>query len=487
MAESALQRLSSGVPGLDTLVRGGFVQGRMYLVLGEPGTGKTLLGMSFLEEGIDNGEDVLFIHGEESKEDILVNGTAVNIDLSEATFLDLGPDSDFFGEERSYELVDPRDIESERIIDRIRETIDELNPDRILFDPITQLQAIEPNEYQYRKRLVSFMRFLQGQGITVFSTQTPGTSTDATIRSLSDGVVRLDRNATGRRIAVEKHRGVGQESGSHGLEIREQGLEVYPSLTPDAGTGTVEPEQFSTGVAAFDALLGGGIERGTVTVFSGPTGVGKTTLATNLLAAVTQAGHAASMYQFEETVGMVRHRSEALGIDLSVGEEKLRLADIEPLALSPEEFAQQVRADVDSRDTDLVVVDGTDGYQLSLHGAEDDVVRSLHALCRYLTARNVTVLLLDQSDHAGGTTDPTDESLSYLADNIVVLNYIERDGRKERIASVLKKRIGNHEETVRPYSFGADGIEMRAPETAVEGFLTGTPTYSEAGTEQDDG
>jgi circadian clock protein KaiC len=487
MTMQGLPRIASGVPGLDQLFRGGFVQGRMYLVLGEPGTGKTLLGMAFLEEGIDNGEDVLFIHGEESKEDILLNGGAVGIDLSDAEFLDLGPDSDFFTEERSYELVDPRDIESERIIERIRETIDELDPDRILFDPITQLQAIEPNEYQYRKRLVSFMRFLQGQGITVFSTQTPGMSTDATIRSLSDGVVRLERTATGRRVSVEKHRGVGQESGSHGLEIRDQGLEVYPSLTPDTGGPTVEPEQFSTGIDEFDALLGGGIERGTVTVFSGPTGVGKTTLATKLLAAVTQAGHTASMYQFEEAVGTVRHRSEALGIDLTATEDRLRLEDIEPLALSPEEFAQQVRDDIDSRDTDLVVLDGTDGYQLSLHGAEGDVVRSLHALCRYLTARNVTVVLLDQSDQVDGATDPTNENFSYLADNIVVLNYIERDGRKERIASVLKKRIGNHEETVRPYSFGEDGIEMRAPETAVENFLTGSPTYGEKPPEQGDG
>lgn len=487
MTEESLPRVSSGVPGLDTLFRGGFVQGRMYLVLGEPGTGKTLLGMAFLEAGIDDGEDVLFIHGEESKEDILVNGAAVGIDLSEATFLDLGPDSDFFSEERSYELVDPRDIESEHIIERIRETIDELDPDRILFDPITQLQAIEPNEYQYRKCLVSFMRFLQGQGITVFSTQTPGTSTDATIRSLSDGVVHLERSATGRRISVEKHRGVGQESGDHGLEIREQGLEVYPSLTPDAGGATVEPEQFSTGLEEFDALLGGGIERGTVTVFSGPTGVGKTTLATKLLEAVAGAGHTASIYQFEETVRTVRHRSEALGIDLSAVGENLRLEDIEPLSLSPEEFAQRVRADIDSHDTEIVVLDGTEGYQLSLHGNKDDIVRSLHALCRYLTARNVTVVLLDQSDHADGTTDPTNENFSYLADNIVVLNYIERDGRKERIASVLKKRIGNHEETVRPYSFGADGIEMRAPETTVENFLTGSPRYGDGAGRQDGG
>lgn len=476
MTERTLRRISSGVPGLDTILRGGIVEGRMYLILGEPGTGKTLLGMSFLEEGLTNGEDVLFIHGEESKEDILVNGRQVGIDLSDAAYLDLGPDSDFFSEERSYELVDPRDLESERTIERIRNVIDERDPDRILFDPITQLQAIEPNEYQYRKRLVSFMRFLQGQGITVLSTQTPGTSTDATIRSLSDGVIRLERNATGRRISVEKHRGVGQRSGSHGLEIREQGLEVYPALDPD-NSGDFDPEQFSTGIEEFDALLGGGIERGTVTVFSGPTGVGKTTFATKLLETVTRDGHPASMYQFEEGIATLRHRSASLGIDLDTDDDRLLLAEIEPLALSPEEFARQVKQDVDERETELIVIDGTEGYQLSLHGEETDIVRSLHALCRYLTGRNVTVVLVDQSDQSQGATQPTSKNFSYLADNLIVLNYIERQGRKERIAGVMKKRLGNHEETVRPYTLDTNGIAMREPETEIEGFLSGSPTY----------
>jgi circadian clock protein KaiC len=459
----------------------------MYLILGEPGTGKTLLGIAFLEEGLENGEDVLFIHGEESKEDILVNGAAVGIDLSEAAFLDLGPDSDFFSEDRSYELVDPRDLESEQTIERIREAINQRNPDRILFDPITQLQAIEPNEYQYRKRLVSFMRFLQGQGITVFSTQTPESDAESTIKSLSDGVIELTRSASGRRISVKKHRGVGQQSGDHGLEIRGEGLEVYPALTPEPGTFEFDPEQFSTGIEEFDSLLGGGIERGTVTVISGPTGVGKTTIATRLLEAVAAAGHAASMYQFEEAIDTVRYRASELGIDLETNAENLRLEDIEPLALSPEEFARKVRADIEDRGTELVVVDGTEGYQLSLHGDEDDVVRSLHALSRYLTARNVTVVLIDQSDQTTGATAPTNKNFSYLADNVIVLNYIERNGRKERIAGVVKKRIGKHEETVRPYTFENGGIEMREPETAIEGFLTGLPSYNQSASTDRDG
>ena len=482
MSQDTLERISSGIPGLDSILRGGIVEGRMYLILGEPGTGKTLLGMSFLREGLENGEDVLFIHGEESKEDILINGRRVGIDLSEAVFLDLGPDSGFFSVDRSYELVDPRDLESEQITERIREVIDQRNPDRILFDPITQLQALEPNEYQYRKRLVSFMRFLQGQGITVLSTQTPETSTDATIRSLSDGVIRLDQNASGRRIAVEKHRGIGQRSGSHGLEIRENGLEVYPALDPETDAFEFDPEQLSTGLEAFDALLGGGIERGTVTAFSGPTGVGKTTFAAQLLEAVTRAGHPASMYQFEEGVEMVRHRSASLGIDIDDRENSLlTLAEIEPLTLSPEEFAREVKRDVDERGTELVVIDGTEGYQLSLHGEDTDIVGSLHALCRYLTGRNVTVVLIDQSDQSDGMTEPTSKNFSYLADNVVVLNYIERDGRKERIAGVMKKRLGNHEETVRPYTLGTDGIEMRDPETAIGDFLTGSPSYETPG------
>jgi len=481
MSDASLRRISSGVPGLDTILHGGFIDERMYLILGEPGTGKTLLGMSFLETGLENDENVLFIHSEESRKDILVNGNSVGIDLSGADFLDLGPDSDFFSQDHSYELVNPKDLESEQVIEDIRETIEQLDPDRVLFDPITQLRAIEPSENQYRKRLVSFMRFLRGRGTTVLATQTPGGSTDNSIESLSDGVIRLQRAGSGRRITVKKHRGVGQHEGSHGLEIREDGLEVFPRLDPEPYRTDLGSAQFGTGIPAFDQLLGGGIERGTVTILTGPSGVGKTTLATKFIAAAAADGRPAAMYQFEEAVDKLTHRAESFGIPVTELQQRgpLRIEAIEPLTLSAEEFAQRIKEQAAEHGTELVVIDGTEGYQLSLHGEPNGLVNSLHALTRYLTSTDITVVLVDQSEGTGGMIQPTSRNFSYLADNVVVLNYIERGGAKERVASVLKKRVGSHEETVRPYTIGDDGIRMREPVPEIEGFLSGQPEYGE--------
>ena len=225
---TGILQIDSGIPGLDELLEGGYVEGRMYLISGGPGTGKTTLGMHFLEVGLANDETVLVIHGEESPEEIRANAAQFNIDLTDANFLDLGPDSDFFTDDLSYNLVDPSDIEEERHTQQIYEAIREIDPKRIVIDPITQLQYIERTEYHYRKRILSFLRYLKGRGITVLATATEGSTSDkeTEIRSLSDGVIVLSRVAGGRRVEVQKNRGIGQVDGDHGLEIRSEGVEV---------------------------------------------------------------------------------------------------------------------------------------------------------------------------------------------------------------------------------------------------------------------
>ena len=205
--------LSSGVDGLDEILRGGFVPGRMYLTHGQPGTGKTMLGMHFLEEGLENGETTLFIHGEESEEEILANGAAVGIDVTDSEFLDVGPDSEFFTEDYTYDLVEPSDLEEDRYTKDIHEAIRRIDPDRVVVDPITQLRYVEANEYQFRKRILSFMRFLKEQEVTVLTTATPSADQvyNTEIQSLSDGIVALTRGDGGRdgEIWVESEPGEG--------------------------------------------------------------------------------------------------------------------------------------------------------------------------------------------------------------------------------------------------------------------------------------
>lgn len=480
--DTPLDRVSSGIQGLDTLLNGGFVTGRMYLATGAPGTGKTTLGMEFLEAGLDAAETVLFIHGEESRVDLIANAATLDIDLDAAEFLDVGPESDFFTETQSYDVVEPHDIEEDHLIADIRTAIEDLNPDRVLIDPITQLQFIEPTEYQFRKRIIAFTRFLKNSGTTVVATKTPGARMQEQLKSLSDGVIGLEYGDAGRRITVPKHRGVGQQDGSHGLEIRASGLDVYPALVPDEPARTMEPRQLSSGLPNLDSLLGGGLERGTVTIISGPSGVGKSTTAMEFLETAAGAGDAAHAYLFEESLATFTYRAETFGIPVTRLREDgpLIIEAIEPLAQSPEEFARLVKAQVDVQEPALVVIDGTEGYRTAIKGDEGevDLRRKLHALTRFLTNQDVSVLLIDERSAVTGLPQPTSANLSYIADNIVFQNYLELEGQLQRVVGVLKKRVGGFEDTLRRFTITADGLEVQEPVTDIHGVLGGTPEWT---------
>jgi circadian clock protein KaiC len=477
MTTAELPRYGSGIEGLDDLLAGGYISERMYLVLGKPGTGKTLLGMSFLETGIENGENVLYIHGEESKAEILVNGGQVGIDLADADFLDLGPDSEFFSEDRTYELVDPADIADDRFVESIRERIEALDPARVLIDPISQLESLEPSKHQYRKRVISFMRFLRERGTTVLVTETLQPSETSELTSLSDGVVRLTRGPNGRRIEVSKHRGVPTSQDTHGLEIRGDGVEVFPALEPSPSEREFDPVQYSTGVENLDTLLGGGLERGTVTILSGPTGIGKSTTAAEFLSGSADEDTTALIYLFEENEETFTYRSENLGVPITDlrNDGRLVVEEVEPLRRSPEEFAQMVRRDMQRLDAGLVVIDGISGYKQALQGDTADTTRKLHALTRYLANENVSVMLLDEISQVTGLAKPTSENITYLADNIVFMNYVERSGHIDRVVGVLKKRLGGFEDTLRRFEITDDGIRVGEPVTDLHGVLDGAP------------
>ncbi|UWG48413.1 RecA-superfamily ATPase implicated in signal transduction [Halanaeroarchaeum sp. HSR-CO] len=477
-----ISSLSSGVPALDTILHGGYIVGRLYLIRGHPGTGKTLAGMHFLEEGIQQGETVLFIHGEESETEILANAAQFDIDLSDANFLDLGPESEFFTESKSHDLVDPSDVDRDQHTESIYNAIAEINPSRVVIDPITQIRYVEANEYEFRKRILAFMRFLKGRETTVLATTTPSQNQefDVEMQSLADGVIEMERGEGGRRVEITKHRGYGQAEGDHGLEIRSQGLEVYPALIPEQRDRSFDPERISSGIDGLDTLVGGGIESGTVTIVSGPTGVGKTTTGSLFLTEAAQNGTTATLYLFEESEETFTYRLDALGMPITELREQgtLQVREVEPLSLSAEEFAEMVRSDVEENGTELVMIDGIDGYTMSLQGTEEGLVRKLHSLTRVLKNRGVSVFVTDEISTITGLTSATSSNISYIADNILFLSYMEVDGELHKVIGTLKKRAGDFEQTLREFDISQAGIFVGEPLSGVSGILDGSPHFT---------
>ncbi|SEH13103.1 circadian clock protein KaiC [Natronorubrum sediminis] len=475
--------ISSGVDGLDTILRGGLVTGRLYLIQGQPGTGKTLLGMHFLEKGLENDETVLFIHGEESHEEILANGEALGIDIADAEFLDLGPDSDFFVEDYSYDLVNPSDIERDRYTQDIHEAIREIDPDRVVVDPITQLRYVEANDHQFRKRILAFMRFLKQREVTVIATATssPKQEYDTEVRSLSDGIVRVTRGNGGRRIQAEKHRALGQMEGDHGMEIRGDGIEIFPKLVPEQYDHPFDPDQLRFGIDELDELIGGGFDEQTVTFISGPSGTGKTSMATQLLCQAAENDLRSAVYLFEENHQTYEYRSESIDMPITSlrDDGMVDVTEVEPLAISAEEFAHMVKQQVSQQETDIVLIDGIDGYTITIQGDKNELLRELLTLTRYLKSRGVTVVITNEISEITGISRATSGNISYVADNLMFLSYVEMDGSLQKVVGVLKKRTGGFERSLREFSITSNGIRVGEPLTGLYGILQGSPRASE--------
>jgi circadian clock protein KaiC len=478
MRAEGLERLSSGVDALDEVLHGGFVTERTYMLRGPPGAGKSLLGGQFLAADPENS---LYITFEESASALRTNAATLGIDLSSAAMLDLSPASEAFVEGGAYDLFAPDELEGGEVTEAIVSAVKEHEPERVFIDPLSYLRHFAPDDYRFRTEVSGFMRYLKERGATVlFATQPVEGTNDDDLQFLADGSISLSRDGRWRTLSVEKFRGSGFESGSHTLRITGDGVSVYPSLVPSAHSQPFDAETLGVGVPEFDDLLGGGIERGTVTIIAGPSGVGKSTTGTQFAAQAAERGERAALYLFEESGAVFRHRSEAVGIPVGEleSEGSLQISEIEPLERSPDEFAAAVREEVEKRDTSVVMLDGISGYRLSMLGESERVVRELHALCRYLRNMGVTVVLVDETSSVTGNFEVTSERTSYLADNVLFLRYFEANGEIRKAAGVLKKRAGDFERTLREFRITEEGVTLGDPLTGMRGVLTGTPDWN---------
>ena len=485
MTSPTAERASTGITGLDEVLSGGLIPERSYMVRGQAGSGKTILSFHFLQRGIDEGETALFVNLEEDLRDLKANAAALGFDTDAIEFLDLSPSADAFVGDESYEVFEPAEVEREPLTDRIVEGVTEADPDRVVVDPLTQLRFLLSDDYQFRKQVVGFMRFVKDQGATVlFTVQNTRSLPTDDLEFITDGTILLNAASYGRTVSVPKFRGSATQGGDHAYRVTDSGVEVYPALQPGAHRGDDGAfEQISAGIPEVDELLHGGIERGTVTIVSGPTGVGKTTLSTQFMKEAAGRGERSVIYLFEENRRTFLSRSRAVNIPVDEMLERgtLRVTEVEALERSPQEFARMVRDEVEGGGADIVMVDGISGYRLTLRGGDDQMLQQIHALGRYLKNAGVTGIFVDETRNVTGEFHATMENVSYLADNILFLRHLEVDGEIRKAIGVLKKRTSDFERTIREFKITEHGITVGEPMSGLRGILSGTPEVVEDG------
>ncbi len=481
----AQKRLSTGISGLDSVLSGGLIANQAYLLRGGPGTGKTTLGLHFLSQATTK-DAALFITLGEVETKIRRNAQNLGFDLKNIHFLDLSLSADFFAEDKSYDIFSPADVERESVTQQILTSVQDLNPKRVFIDSITQFRYLSSDTYQFHQQVLSFIRYLTDAGATTLFTSESGRLTpDDDLQFLSDGVISLQALPDGRTIQVDKFRGSGFIEGSHSLKLIETGIEVFPQLKPDTFERTFEPETISSGIPELDELMHGGIERGTVTIVTGPTGVGKTTLGLQFMKEAAGRGERSVVYTFEESEDTILHRCEGVNIPVKVMVKQGTLAidAVEALALPPDEFVQSVRREVEEKNARIVMIDSVSGYSLAIRG--DDLVSHVHTLCRYLKNMGVTTLLINEVEAVTGDFKATEQGLSYLADNIVFLRHLEIQGELRKAIGVLKKRLSGFERTLREFEITRYGIRVGAPLSNLRNILSGVPEWVESSSKTD--
>jgi circadian clock protein KaiC len=472
------------VPGLDEVLHGGLVRERAYLVRGGPGTGKTTLGLHFLLAGIAAGESALLITLESNQAQLKTDAATLGLDLADLAVLDLSPTPDFFAQNQSYDIFSAADVERDPTTQQIVRSVQAQKPARVFVDAITTLRYLSPDAFQFRKQALSFLRFLVESGATVLMSSEPTASVpDDDLRFMSDGILDVevspDHGTLRRTLSVSKMRGSGFEGGDHSMRLTDRGMCVYPRLVPASHEQEFAVELVPSGLPELDEMLGGGIERGTISIFSGPSGVGKTTLGMQFMKTAASRGERSVVYAFEEQKETLLYRCDSIGMPVRemIDSGTLSIVQVEPMRFSPAEFALMVRREVEECGAQVVMIDGVSGYRLTLAG--DDLVLQLHALGRYLKNMGATVIFINEVESITGDFRATEVGVSYLCDNLIFLRYLEIDGELRKAIGVLKKRLGNFGKMLREIEITDCGIQVGAPLAGLRGLLSGTPEWSD--------
>jgi circadian clock protein KaiC len=479
----ATSRAVTGIQGLDDVLSGGLPRGRIYLLKGAAGAGKTTLSLQFLLNGAARGEPGLYVALSEDRAELEEVARSHGWDLSAIDIQETsevpGP-----GPEEENTLFLPAEVELGETTRRILHGVETGNPARVVIDSLSEIRFLAGTEIRYRRQIMALKKLFMSKKCTALLVDDEAGGRDALLESIAHGVIQLEQNIPRygperRQLLVSKLRGVRYRGGFHDLRIKTGGVVVFPRLIPEEHGQGFPAEHVASGVAELDKLLGGGLDRGTTTLIMGPAGTGKSALAAQYAAAAAGRGENVLYLIFEESRETLLARTRALGIPLSEHVEagRVRLLPMNPVEITPGEFTQIVREAVESQRARVVVVDSLNGY-FNAMPEEKLLELQLHELFRYLRQLGVTVILTLAQHGMIGTQMASPIDLSYLADTLVLLRYFEAAGQIRKAVSILKKRAGPHESTIRELALDRGGIRVGEPLTDFQGVLTGVPEYS---------
>jgi len=480
-------RASTGVPGLDDILGSGLPMGHLYLIEGDPGTGKTTLGLQFLKCGASSGERSLYITLSESRIELEEGAGSHGWSLEGIQIYEFAPTEDSLRTEDQYSHFHPSEIEFQDTTQQILQRIEALKPSRVVFDSLSELRLLARDSLRFRRQILALKHFFLNRGCTVLLLDDrTADGHDLQLQSIAHGVIMLERiqrefGVERRRLRVAKLRASHFREGFHDYSIQTGGIEVYPRLVAGEHRQNDPEGSAASGIPALDALWDGGIPRGTSTLIIGPAGSGKSSVTAAYVEAAAARSEKAAIFNFDETLATIYRRSSQLGGDLRalVASGAVKITQLDPAEVSPGQFISQVRQAVEIDNARIVVIDSLNGFLNAMSG-EQMLVLHMHELLTLLCQRGVVTLIVLTLSGMLGPNMSVPVDMSYLSDNVLVLRFFEAEGRLRKAISVVKKRSGPHRDTIHELKFSADGIHIGDPLTDFRGVMNGVPTLANA-------
>jgi circadian clock protein KaiC len=481
MVRRVAERTPIGISGIDSILHGGLPKGQMFLIDGAPGAGKTTLALQFLLEGVRRGERCLYVTLSETRDELENVAESHGWVLDGIDIIELSQVEGHFSMRTQNTLFQSSEVELSSLSNLLVEQFDRIGPARMVLDSLSEVRLMAQNPLRYRRQVLAFKQHFGLGGCTMLLLDDRSAQAqDLQVQSIVHGMIKLETvplkfGINRRFLTIPKMRGSAFREGNHDYVIKRGGLTVYPRLIAAERSGVFDRKTFNSGNAELDNLMGGGLDAGTGTLFMGPAGSGKSTIASMFAAHAAQNGDRVLYFAFDEVVSILVNRAKEIGLDFdgALRSGKLEIRQVDPAEIAPGELAAAIQCAVTEEGVRMVILDSLNGY-VNAMPQEEFLHLHLHELLSYLNQNGVaTIMVLAQSGLVGPMGGPVD--VSYLADSVLLTRFFEARGAMKKAVSLVKKRSGAHEDTIREIRLTPDGVLIGQPLVDFQGVMTGVP------------